>query len=328
MLELLQSWQGMVGGLAAFGLVMAIWLGGVMLWSRRQSALQDQLRSRISGGGSRAQGTRVLRLWHEGQETTAIVPRHRRGRDLRARLRKTFKDAGFKSSPGSILMVIGFIVAVSMIVGYAVGGNLLVSLAVGGSVVVLAYLVIKHQAEKTGGRFESQLLDALGLASRSLRAGHPLGASFRLIAEEIPAPVGHIFAELSQQQAMGLSLEDSVRQMAEDSHSNDMRLFASSVVVQLRSGGNLADMMDRLAFVMRERMRIRRRFRTLTAQTQFSKRVLLAWPIILFLFINLFKPQYMEPMLHSSTGHLVLGCAVAMFLVGVVVMNRWSSLKT
>jgi len=155
------------------------------------------------------------------------------------------------------------------------------------------------------------------LAARSLRVGHPLIASFQLIADEIPAPVGELFGEVCQQQTLGVAMDEALRSASESVDSADLRLLATSVVIQLRTGGNLADMMQRLSNIIRERNRLTRRVRVLTAQTQFSKRVLLALPFLVFISMNVINPTYMQPLYSTFGGQLILGCAtVGMLAVG------------
>jgi tight adherence protein B len=175
--------------------------------------------------------------------------------------------------------------------------------------------------------FEIQFVDALDLAARSLRAGHPLVGSFQLIAEEIAAPVSTVFAQICQQQALGSSIEEALTLISERSSSKDLQLFATSVIIQVRSGGNLADMMERLAAVIRERRRLSRRLRVLTAQTQFSKRALLALPFVIFLGLNLLDPTYMVPLYTTSAGQFLLLIGGTGLVLGGWMMNRIGVLR-
>ena len=175
--------------------------------------------------------------------------------------------------------------------------------------------------------FDAQFVDALDLAARSLRAGHPLTGAFQLAGEEVAAPVGTIFKEVCQQQDLGLALDESLRRAAQVRTSPDLKLFATSVIIQLESGGNLADMMDRLAAVIRDRMRLNRHARVLTAQTQLSKRILLALPFILFLVLSLLNPGYMEPLYSTSEGRYFIAFGAVSLLLGAWVMNRMVVLK-
>ena len=162
---------------------------------------------------------------------------------------------------------------------------------------------------------------------RSLRVGHPLPGAVEMIAEELEPPVSTIFSEICQQQALGMTLEESLRKVAVNSTSSDMRLFATAVAIQLRTGGNLADMMERLATVMRQRMRLARRVRVLTMQTQFSKRILIALPIVMFGILSLTNPKYMSKLYATEYGQIALGLAAAMMLLGTWMMNRMATLE-
>ena len=124
-----------------------------------------------------------------------------------------------------------------------------------------------------------------------------------------------------------MSLEAALRQAAAKSTSPDLKLFATSVAIQLRSGGNLASMMEGLSAVIRDRMRLSQRVRVLTAQTQFSKRILAALPLVLFVLLNLINPQYVEPLYATTGGQLLLALAAAGVLLGVYVMNRMAVLR-
>lgn len=148
-----------------------------------------------------------------------------------------------------------------------------------------------------------------------------------MIAQEIPAPVGTVFSEICQQEDLGVSLDNALRKVCAATPSPDLKLFATSIVIQVRSGGNLADMMERLAAVIRDRLRLARRVRVLIAQTKLSKHILLVLPFFIFVVLNMVNPQFMKPLYSTSTGHKLLAfSAVAMF-IGAWVMNRLAVLR-
>jgi tight adherence protein B len=180
---------------------------------------------------------------------------------------------------------------------------------------------------KRAGLFERQLVDALGIAARALRAGHPLAGAFQLVSEEIGEPLGSVFFRICQEQSLGLDLKDSIYKVTKSTRNSELKLFATAVAIQFQSGGNLADLMDSLASVVRERMRLNRRVRVITAQTQFSKRTLIALPIVLFFLLNIISPQYMEMFYTTTTGRYMLVIVVVSMLLGAWVMHRLSILR-
>jgi len=138
---------------------------------------------------------------------------------------------------------------------------------------------------------------------------------------------GDIFSRICHEQLLGLDMKDSIRKVARNVSNAELKLFATAVAIQLQSGGNLADLMDSLASVIRVRMRLNRRVRVLTSQTQFSKRVLIALPLVLFLLLNFVSPQYMETFYTTTSGKYMLVIMTSMVLFGSWVMNRLAVLK-
>jgi tight adherence protein B len=125
---------------------------------------------------------------------------------------------------------------------------------------------------------------------------------------------------------MGGSLDDALRRAAALTKNADMKLFSASLAINIRTGGNLADVVYGLAHVIRERMRLNRRFRVLIAQTQISKRILLALPVMLLLILAWLAPEYVAK-LFTGAGLFLLGTAVVSLVLGWVVMNRMAALK-
>ena len=197
---------------------------------------------------------------------------------------------------------------------FALTGRALAGAGVAMAVIMLFWVLLKQQLTRRAAEFDMQFVDALELAARSLRAGHPLIGGFQLAAEEIPAPVGRVFADICQQQELGVSFEDALRRAAARANA-DVKLFATSIIIQLESGGNLADMMSRLAVVIRDRIRLNRRVRVLTAQTQMSKRILIVLPFVLFALLNALNPSYMEPLYATTAGKgMLVGASLSIML--------------
>jgi tight adherence protein B len=314
---------------AAFGLVLSLWLMAVLFWANRRNRRAAQVQDRLdyaSAAAPHGGAGRVLRLWHDGKEATTLVPGASSER-LVVRLERMRVAAGLETPLVTALPMLAGALALIIGVAYLLTSNLVIAVLSAVAVLVVLWIYVSQMMSRHTRTFERQLIDALELASRSLRAGHPLVGSFRLIAEEIAAPVGNLFAEVCQQQAMGVPMEQALRNVSDHNSSEDLKLFVTSVVIQLASGGNLADMMERLANVIRDRQRLSRRVRVLTAQTQFSKRVLLALPFLVFVVLNLINPQYMRPLYTTTMGELIMLVAGMGLLFGWLTMNWLSKLS-
>ena len=312
---------------AVFGLVLAVWTIGVVLWHNRRSAQSEQIRERLDPTLAETGKARTLRLWHEGEEATKTVPGRFRGPPLRERLEQTRKDAGFASPVRFLLLEAFGLLAVTFLSMYLITNRWVPAIV---TTAVATVAIVWYTTARIASReamFERQLVDGLELSARALRAGHPLLGAFHLISEEIPAPVGRIFAEICQHQAMGGSLDDALRRAAALTKNADMKLFSASLAINLRTGGNLADVVYGLAHVIRERMRLNRRFRVLIAQTQISKRILLGMPVMMLGVLSWMNPDYVSKLFDNTPGFILLCVATGSLLLGWIVMNRMASLK-
>lgn len=307
-----------------FVLVLSVWLTGLCLWISVRTSRMEQVQQRL---GLREQGeSKVLRLWKEGQEVTTTVRAERR-RSFRQQLDSLCEQAGWQSTSHGLVLRFGAALLMVFLMATVGFGTPLAGLGACIAAMVAFWLYWQSRIDARTKRLEQQFVEAMELAARSLRAGHPLAGAFHLVSEEMPPPVSTVFAEICQRQALGASLEQALRQVAEQSNSFDMRLFATSVCIQLHSGGNLADMMTRLAQVIRDRMRLSRRVRVLTAQVRLSKRVLLVLPFVLLTALTMLNPGYMEPLFKTDTGKTLLILAGVGMTMGIWIMNRLSVLK-
>jgi tight adherence protein B len=315
-----------IAALATFGLVLALWCFGVLWWIRRNGAQKVKIKQRLEESLQAEGAPRTLRLWHEGEVATTTVDGDFRQLTLRERLEQLVKDAGWDAPLTSIALVVGMSLLVTALGTILLTKNVVAGLITAPAVAIVFWWYINMRADGCKKAFERQLVDGLELSSRALRAGHPLLAAFHLIADEIPAPVGTMFSEICQQQDMGVKLEDSLRRAAALSRSADMKLFAATLTINLRSGGNLAEVVDGLALVIRQRMRLNRRFRVVIAQTQFSKRILLGLPMIMFGVLNILNAEYVAPLYSTHRGNMLLLAAAGALAIGWWSMNKMAAI--
>ena len=309
--------------LSVFVLVAALWTILVIAWALRSLRARKRVRNRLGTNPPAESSQKTLQLWHDGCPQPLIVPSDAQPQRL-ASIRLAL---GVEGSLLKVFLGLAGAMAAAFFVVTVLSNRTLAGAISALAVAWAFWTIIRHRLTRRQTLFERQFVDAMGLAARSLRAGHPLAGSFQLIADEIDAPVGELFGDICQQQAMGTSLERAVQNASARSSNDDLKLFATSIVIQMHSGGNLADMMDRLAQIIQERIRLNRRVRVLTAQTQFSKRILLALPVALFIVLNLLSPAYMQPLYITTPGHIILAAGGAGLLTGAWMMNRMVVLK-
>jgi tight adherence protein B len=260
-----------------------------------------------------------LSLENEGAQEVPLLVRRA---NPWARFQALLAAADCSAPPFFVALAVLGICGVLAVASIAVLDSPVLAVVAPAALITILVGWAQHLSSRKAAAFDQQLADALSLVARSLRAGHPLLSGFGLVAEEAPRPVRDVFASVCQQQALGIRLQDALRSTAAKHPSPDLELFVTSVIIQLESGGNLADLMDRLTDVIRDRMRLGRRVKVLTAQTQLSKRILIGLPFLVFLGLSLISPAYMEPLYETQAGRVILAIGGASLLAGVWLMKR------
>src|SRR5688572_27817276 len=244
--------------LSVFGLIIAFWMGAITFWMLRRGQRQRKIDRRLQFAEQGGDEERVIRLWHDGKAIDTFVPEAVTMTRLE-KLERMRQDAGWQTPMPKVIGMVATLTAAAVTLTWIVSGRYLPMIAVTCVIVMVFRMYLLACINKRTALFEKQLVEALDLGGRSLRAGHPLSGAFKLIATEIGAPVSVIFSDIIEQEALGVSLQRALYTTSQKARSPDMKIFATSVCIQLRSGGNLADMIDRVAWVVRERMRLSRR---------------------------------------------------------------------
>lgn len=242
--------------------------------------------------------------------------------DVTASIRRLVEESGVKLTIGAVVMM----VLVAALAG-AVGLWMLTGLwfAALGAGLVTGTLPIIYLRRKRATRlqtFEEQFPEAIDLISRALRAGHALTTGLGMVADEIPAPVGVEFRRLYDEQNFGMSLPEAMRSMARRVPVLDARFFVTAVLTQRESGGNLSEVLDNLASVMRQRFKLKRQIRVISAHGRISAWVLSLLPPALAGVLFLLSPNFMAPLWEDPLGvRLVLG-AVVLQIIGTIIISR------
>lgn len=310
-----------------FFLFLSLWFMFTIIIYLRRLRMEQKFAERLHPRSAFPAKEKTLRLWVNGGVGTTTVLDYITPGPMTRWLERTRHGLNWGGPLPTFALFLLSVLFVGFLLLFSVSQNLLVGIGWLLLCPIVLNFIAGRRVAREAAIFEQQLADALGLATRSLRAGHPLMSAFQVIVEEMEPPVSNVFAEIVQAQQLGTSLEEAILRTAAKLDSEDMKLFAASTVIQLRSGGNLADMMDRLVAVIRDRMRLQRRVRVLTAQTQFSKRVLIAMPFVLIAILMMLKPDYLELMWTTQVGRYMLGAAGIFLIIGSWVMNKIATLK-
>lgn len=175
--------------------------------------------------------------------------------------------------------------------------------------------------------FAAQLPDAMELIARALRAGHSLAAGMHVVAEEMPAPICKEFGRVYEEQNLGIPLEESLRSMCERVPNLDLRFFVTSVAIQRQTGGDLAEILDRIGHIIRERFKILGQVKALTAEGRLSGIVLIALPIGLFMLMLWMKPDYIKLLWTDDMGIKMSIGAIVLMLIGSYAIKKIVDIK-
>jgi tight adherence protein B len=239
------------------------------------------------------------------------------------------QKANIAFSPTQLIMIMVVLAGIAF-VGLSVGMEtdpairILVSIAMGiGGV----YVWIDKKAKKRMGMIEEQLPDAVELMVRSLRVGHPFSSAVAIVAKEVPDPLGSEMGVISDEAAYGRDMGESLKAMAERMDMQDMRFLAVAVNIQQQAGGNLAEILDGLAKVIRARFKLFRRVKAITAEAKWSGMFLSGFPLLALVAINVIQPNYYDEV--KETSVFVPACLVVagFLIVNIFVMRSLVDIK-
>ena len=218
------------------------------------------------------------------------------------------------------------VVLLSALAGFWVGtwvlANVLLGCLIAITIGILPFIYLTLERKSKTLKFEKQMPDAMELLARSLRAGHTLPSAIELLGEEMDAPMGTETKIAYEEQKYGLSVSDSFLNMLQRVESMDLRYFVSAVLIQQETGGNLAELMENIAHVVRSRLNFKAKLRGLTATGRFSAMIMIIVPVLAFFGLMVVAPHYEKILLTSSLGRtMLLGWLVAT-LVGAILLRK------
>jgi tight adherence protein B len=189
----------------------------------------------------------------------------------------------------------------------------------------ISWLVMKRK--KRLAKFGQQMPEALDLLSRSLRAGHSLNAGFGLVGSELDAPLATEFSRAFEEQNFGIPLDEAIEDMADRIPNMDLRFFATAIVLQRQTGGDLAEILDKISRLIRERLMILGQVQALTGEGRMSGAVLLALPPVLFLVMLKLNYDYVVMLFTDQIGRYMLTAALICQIIGAMVIKKIITIK-
>jgi tight adherence protein B len=197
--------------------------------------------------------------------------------------------------------------------------------AAGAGALPVLFVVRKRRARMR--RFEELFPDSLEFVSRSMRAGHAFSVSLEMIHREFQEPLSGEFRRTFEEHNLGLPLDVALQKLAKRVPSLDVHFFVSAVLLQKRTGGNLAEILDKLAYVIRERFKLRGRIRAISAHGRMTGLALSCIPIGVAVLMFYTNPDYVRFFFFDDVGNIMLGCAIGLQIIGYLVMKQITKIE-
>ncbi|MFT7106754.1 MAG: tight adherence protein B [Yoonia sp.] len=276
----------------------------------------------LNNGGDREQVLEQLRKEMSQHLKSQSIP-------IYALLADKAQKANIAFTPSQLILLMVAICGVSFVlltfltgVSVPVRSLLAVLIGIGG-----VYVWISRTATKRMSMMSEQLPEAVELMVRSLRVGHPFSSAIAIVASEVPDPLGTEMGIISDEAAYGRDMGESLKTMAERLDIQDLRFLAVAVTIQQTSGGNLAEILDGLAKVIRSRFRLFRRVAAITAEAKWSGNLLSGFPFLALIGINLVKPDYFDEVMESPMFIPAALIVCAFLVVNIIVMRALVDIK-
>jgi tight adherence protein B len=242
-------------------------------------------------------------------------------------LQRLFDQADIRVPVGKSLVMVVAAAGAVMVILFASGLPLLFAPVGAALVLVVPYMYLIIRKNKRIAKFNKQLPEALELLGRSLLAGHSLGAGFGLVAAEMPEPIKREFGRCFEEQNFGISLEESLNAMTDRIPNMDLKFLATAIILQRQTGGDLAEILEKIGRLIRERFKLAGQIQALTGEGRLSGIVLFALPPFLFLVMYFLNRDYVLSLFKDDMGRWMLGIAIVMQLIGAFVIRKIVDIK-
>lgn len=287
---------------------------------RRRRDFRRQLESVTGkeGPGGDSLATSVVRAGEEESAFDSVLTVLPQVRDLKVLL----EQADLNWTPGTFITIsVGLAAALSSS-AYILSQNPIAVAAAALAGLWFPFMYVKRLKNRRIRRFEEQFPEAIDLLGRSMRAGHAFPTGLKVVAEESQDPMAAEFRQIFDEQKFGLPLEDSLLGLADRIDLVDVRIFVTAILIQREVGGNLAEILDKISYTIRERFTLQRQIRVYTAQGRLTGYILAALPILLGLAITALNPTYMAILFEDPMGKVLIAAAAVLQFLGFVLIRR------
>ena len=242
-------------------------------------------------------------------------------------LKKLIIQSGSQTNPGVVVLAMGSIGMLAFLISHFLIHDILFSAIIAPAPAAFPYFFLIYKRSRRLREFEEQLPEALDMIVNSLRSGFTFELALKMVAQELPDPLGYEFAVVFEEQNLGVPLADALAGLRYRVPSEDLDILIISLVLNRRTGGNLAEVLEKASTTIRDRFRLKREVRTKTAHGRFSGFVLIMMPIGMGSILAMMAPDYFLLMLVDKVGQFLLATAIIMQIIGVFVIRKIINIK-
>jgi tight adherence protein B len=239
-----------------------------------------------------------------------------------SKLQTLLSQAGMKTRPGKFILISLLLAAIPALLVLQFTRQPLYAVIVAVAGALLPYFFASWMRSRRFHKFEERFPEAIDLLGRSTRAGHAFTTSLELIANELGEPVSGEFKKLFEEQRFGLPLRDALLNLSQRLPIIDVRFFVTAVLLQRETGGNLAEILDKLSYTIRERFKILRQVRVFTAQGRLTLLILMVLPIGLVLVMSTLNGNFMHVLFTDPVGHWLVMIGITFQIIGFLLIRR------
>jgi tight adherence protein B len=243
------------------------------------------------------------------------------------RMNRFVQQANVPYTLGFFLLLMILLGSTGLFGGLMITRNPVLSISIGICLAALPLFYVGSMKKRRMQKFERQLPDALELVARALKAGHAFSSGMQLAADEFDDPLGTEFQNTLDEINFGVSVPDALKNLSIRVECPDLRYFIVSVIVQRETGGNLAEIIENLAHLIRERFKLRGRVQVLAAEGKLSGIILVAIPFLVVLALRFMNPTYIATLIEDPAGRAMAAMAVFLMVLGVLVMKKMIDIK-
>ena len=317
--------------LSTFGLMLVIILGSYWFFVLRLDQSEESaLRERLRPEGPTKKIAKEFKLLKPVEQLSKVPQLDsmlgQMGR-LTAPLQRDLTQAGMKTTVGTLLLSAACLALLGFLVVRTIAFNTLLGVGAGVCLFFVPFMYVRFKKNQRLKKFEEQFPEAIDLIARALRAGHAFTTGLAMTAEEIPAPVGEEFKLLYDRQNFGMPVPEAMRAFAARIPLIDARFFVTAVLTQRETGGNLSEVLDNLGSVIRERFKVKRQVRVLTAHGRITGWILAALPPCLAAAMFVISPTQMQILTNDPLGVQMIIVGLTLQVIGTIVIRKLVNIR-